>query len=137
MRLFLILGSIFFIFMFVNGLIQTQKEIDVFNKGELVKMRIDEIPGSCLGTKNKYHMKVSFEGKNFLKRISGDFCENHNIGDVLELKYLSGSDITLFPNENPNTGYYSVVFFGIFGFGILIWFGILNKPLFIAKSKYK
>ncbi len=52
MRLFLILGSIFFIFMFVNGLIQTQKEIDVFNKGELVKMRIDEIPGSCLGTKN-------------------------------------------------------------------------------------
>lgn len=133
MRFFLIIGGLFFIFLFVNGIFQTKREIAGFSNGKLVKMQILDIPGSCLGTKNQYHMRVSYKEKTFLKRISVNFCENHNVGDIVELKYLQGSEIILFPNENPNSGYYSIAFFGLFGFGILFWYGILRKPVYRFK----
>ncbi|MFC3813319.1 hypothetical protein [Lacihabitans lacunae] len=86
----IILGIIIFIapLFFLDSV---YKEIEVYEKGELVKMKIIEKPGSCLGTKVKWHMKVEYKG---------NFCENHYIGDIVDIKYIEGSNIILLPYKN-------------------------------------
>jgi hypothetical protein len=135
MRRILIIGGVFFIFLSVNGIIQIQREMEVYTHGKIVKMQILDKPNSCLGTKRKYYMTVSYKDLNFIKRISGNYCEEHSIGDFEELKYLNGSNIVLFPYENPLSKIYFVAFLGLGGLGILIWYGVLKKPLIYSKTK--
>ncbi|MCR9014157.1 hypothetical protein [Aquiflexum gelatinilyticum] len=109
--------------------------MEVYKHGKIVKMQIIDIPNSCLGTKSNYNMIVSYENLNFIKRISGNYCEAHNVGDIEELKYLNGSNIVLFPYENPRSKFYSVAFLGLVGLGILIWYGFLKKPLINSRDR--
>jgi hypothetical protein len=135
MRLFLFIGGLFFIFLSIIGTIQTQREMEVYNYGKIVKMLILDIPNSCLGIISQYHMTVSHKEMNFVKRISGNYCEEHNVGDFEELKYLNGSNIVLFPYENPRSKIYIITFLGLVGLGIVLWYGVLKKPLINSRDK--
>lgn len=112
------------------GFYATFNELKVYKYGERVKMEIIDLPNSCLGTRIKWHMKVEFQGSIFLKRISGNYCEKHNLKDMVDIIYLSSSDIVLLPNENPYKQLVSAVVFCISGLLILVWYGVLKKPLF-------
>ena len=101
------------------GLEEVNKRWDVERNGEIVQVRIVEIPGSCLGTKAKWFMKFEYEGIIHPIQIAGYFCESHNIGDMVPLKTLRGSGIFLFPNYRAFPEFVSIGAMSIFGLG---WF---------------
>lgn len=98
-KFYLVVGVIFSIgpFFLINDDLEGYR---VQQHGQVVDMKIIDIPSSCLGTKQKYFMKVEFNKKIFLKRIGGSYCESHGVGDVVKVKYLPGEDKILFPDES-------------------------------------
>ncbi len=60
-------------------------------------------------------MKVSFEGAIHSIRISGNYCESHNIGDMVPIKILEGSDIVLFPNYSAFIEFVSIFILSAYG----------------------
>lgn len=137
MRLFLIIGGLFFIYLFATGIFQTKKELEIYKNGILVEMKITEILGTCIGTKSKNHMKVAYEGNTYLKKIPSDYCKDHFIGEWVVLKYKKGSDLILLPQENPYFELFSSIAFGILGLVIVIWFGLLKKSVHRYNIKEK
>lgn len=99
MRKLYFFGGIMMAFICIAGSIGLINNLKVQRYGSIVNMKIVEKPGSCLGTKAKWFMKVEYEGKVFPKQISGNYCENHSIGEVIQLVYLPGNTSVLFPGE--------------------------------------
>ena len=105
-----IIGSIFF-------LKDELLNFKIQQKGKWVKAEIIELPKSCLGTKAKWFMKVRFQGRIVSKQIPGGYCEGHNVGDQITVKYLSGVDRVLLPEDGFIFEYFSIAalcFFGIY-----------------------
>jgi len=98
-KFYLIAGIIFSIWPFFLAS-DDLEDYRVQQLGQVVEMKIIRIPGSCLGTKTKYFMELEFNKKVFLKRIGGSYCESHNVGDVVQVKYLPGKNKILFPDES-------------------------------------
>jgi hypothetical protein len=122
----IILGIIIFIspwFLYKEKL----RELRVEEQGKIVKMKIVKKPVSCLGTKVKWHMKVEYEGQTFDKQIAGDYCENHNIGDIVEIKYLENSNIILLPFESVWQDIYAGIALSLAGLIAIIYYGFIKK----------
>ncbi|WP_293310863.1 hypothetical protein [Pedobacter sp. UBA5917] len=115
----LIIGSIFFIKNEFN-------KFKILKNGEIVKMKIIDKPSLCYGTKVKWMMKLSFGSKVFSKQISGKYCEDHRVGQIVEMRYLAGIDMVLFPEEGVIIEFISSFIIGIFGLG-LFGFSMFGK----------
>jgi len=103
------------------------QDLQVERKGKLVEMRIVDKPGSCLGTKVKWFMKVEYQGIVYSKQIGGAYCEAHNIGDMVQIKYLQGQQRVLLPDESMMGEIYTGFLLSIFGL-LLIIYGIGKRP---------
>lgn len=116
MKLLLYAGIIFFI-----GPIFLLKvaylKLNVENNGELVKMRIEKLPGSCIGAKVAHSALFSYKGIMYEHNVRGGFCEMHYVGELIDMKWLEGSEYILFPHEsallNLISGYI-LILFGLF-----------------------
>ena len=124
----IILGIILFI---APSLLYKQKlrELYVQENGKIVKMKIIEKPSSCLGTKVKWFMKVEYQGKIFPKQIGGNYCENHSIGDLVEIRYLEDSNIILIPSESVWGDIYAGIGLSLIGLLSIIYYGFIKKNL--------
>ncbi|MCS6283662.1 MAG: hypothetical protein HUM72_24325 [Dolichospermum sp.] len=96
----------------------------VKEKGHLVKMRIEKLPASCIGSKVPYFVTFSFEGEFFDKQTRGDFCDKHHVGELVDIQYLEGAKHILF-SEEP-------ALFDLLSCGILSLFG-----MFLIISQWK
>jgi hypothetical protein len=126
-KLALIAGFIFFIgpLLSINHKL---KELEVEQKGELVKMKIISKPISCLGTKAKWFMDVEYKGVIRPIQIGGNYCEKHKAGDYVDIRYIEGGDIILLPNYSTKTQFISIVVLSLFGLFVFVYYGIMNKP---------
>jgi hypothetical protein len=107
-------GVVFFIgsiFLFVRS----YHNLDVERNGAIVKMKIEKLPESCLGTKIKHFVRLSYNGEVFSKRVGGNFCEEHSIGQLIDVKYLESSSIVLWPNERVISDLMAIVGIGLLG----------------------
>ncbi|WP_316839140.1 hypothetical protein [Pedobacter gandavensis] len=109
----LMIGSVFFIKAEFNSL-------EVLKKGKIVKMEIIDKPALCLGTKIKWMVKLKFQDKIFPKQVSGAFCEEYAVGQEVEMRYLDGSDIVLFPKEGVLGEFIASGLIGLAGLGLLL-----------------
>ncbi|MBL7736636.1 MAG: hypothetical protein JNL51_14345 [Chitinophagaceae bacterium] len=110
----MLIGSIALIVNNYNG-------FKVERSGVLVKMRIKKLPNSCLGTKVKHFVTLSYTGENYIKMIGGKFCDEHNIGELIDMKYLEGSPIVLFPKESVLRNLISFGILGLLGLGMIVY----------------
>lgn len=94
--------------------------LSVERNGEVVKMKIESLPQSCIGAKVRYFVTYSYEGEMYDKATRGDFCEKHHIGELIAMKYLKGSKIILRPDESAILNLLSFVILGLFSLGISI-----------------
>ncbi|MCC8409802.1 hypothetical protein LJ707_12770 [Mucilaginibacter sp. UR6-1] len=108
------------------GFQDKQEELDVLKNGNLVEAEITHLPGSCLGTKAKWYMKIKVRGQIITKQIPGGYCDDHHIGEKIKVKYLDGSDSVLFPHENLTFEFISLGALFLFGLYVFIW-GIRGK----------
>lgn len=121
----LIFGSSFFM---QDGFVNQK----IKNYGEVVNVEIIEKPQSCLGTKAKWFMKVKYKEKFFTKQIPGNFCEDHKIGDMIQVYYLEGTDRILLMNESYRLGFLLCGTLALVGLYIL-YLGITNNRNKIRK----
>ncbi|WP_126974285.1 hypothetical protein [Gynurincola endophyticus] len=115
----IVAGLLFFVGSLLIILGQREK-LNVFRNGTIVSMRIEKLPLSCLGSRVRYFVDYSYEGKTYAKATRGRFCESHKVGDLIEMKYLSGSDIILHPNESVIQNIISFILLGLFGLSIFL-----------------
>jgi hypothetical protein len=107
------IGSIFLIFANYNSL-------NVERNGEVVKMRIEQLPKSCIGAKVRYFVIYSYGGETYNKATRGDFCEKHYVGELIDMKFLKGSKTILRPDESTVFNLLSFAALGLLGAGISI-----------------
>ena len=81
----------------------TYDDIRVQEKGTIVKMRIEELPLSCLETRTSKYATFSYANEFFVKQIDAQFCNTHHVGEFVEMKYLVGNPLILFPGESAKS----------------------------------
>lgn len=123
MKYFYLISGIFFILLPILGIRGEIEEYRVQKFGILVRMRIKKVSG--LG---RYSMDVEYQGKVYSKSVGTKFyLSNHN-GEVIQMKYLEGSNKVMFPEENNIIEFISLTILLIFGFFcILVGFGFFSK----------
>jgi hypothetical protein len=105
MRLLFKLSGAALFMLSVMWLISNYKLFDLVNKGKLVKMLILEKPRTCLGTRTKYNMKLTFQGQVFIKQVASSICDQYQTGDSIEMRYSNGINQVLYPEESFTTDY--------------------------------
>ena len=96
------------------------KMLNIERNGYLVKMRIEDLPKSCIGARVRYFITLSYRGKKYDKATRGDFCDKHHIGELIDMKMIEDSSDILFPNESVLKSLVSFGILGIFGFILAI-----------------
>lgn len=107
------LGSIALIF-------SNYEEVVVDRNGKVVKMRIEELPKSCIGAKVRYNVTYSYNGELYEKSTRGDFCEKHYVGELIDMKFLEGYKTILRPDESSMMQIASSLILGLLGLIISI-----------------
>jgi hypothetical protein len=113
-------AGILFFFGSIDLMVFNYDDIAVQRKGKVVKMRIEKLPSVCLGTKVKHYTTLSYNGEYYVKRIGGNFCDEHHIGEFIDVKFLSGSSTVLFPGESVTSNLLACIGLGVVGIGIAI-----------------
>lgn len=111
------------IVIFIGSIILIFTNYDTLNverNGEVVKMRIEQLPKTCIGSKVRYFVTYSYEGEMYDKATRGDFCEKHYVGELIDMKFLEGSNTILRPDESAMLNLLSFAALGLLGAGISI-----------------
>lgn len=127
-KFLLVTGLIFFIGSIVL-IVSNYEKFNVERNGQVVKMRIDNLPKSCIGARVPYFVTFSYNGELYDKQTRGSFCEKHHIGEVMDMKMLSDSKYILYPNESAMKSLLSFGVLGLFGLVLSItqWKKIRNE----------
>ncbi len=112
-------GLLFFIGAIILVLVNYET-LNVERNGVIVKMKIEDLPKSCVGAKVRYFVKYSYEGEIYEKATRGNFCEKHHIGELIDMKFLEGSKTILRPDESAMMNLLSFFTLGILGIVISI-----------------
>jgi hypothetical protein len=90
-------------------------------------MKIENLP-SCFGSiKKKRYMKLSYNGQYFSKQIDQNYCSDHFVGEMVDMKYLEGSNILLFPYENGETKQKGLYLLGFIVAGCVVYMGVSDS----------
>lgn len=116
----LVIGSIALV-------VNNYRNLKVDRSGVIVKMRIENLPSSCLETKAKHFATLSYAGENYIKRIGGKFCDEHNLGELIDMKYLEGSSVVLFPKESVSRNLVSFGVLSLLGLAMIIYHLVKTK----------
>lgn len=94
--------------------------LKVEREGEVVAMRIEEMPKSCYGARTRYNVVYSYQGKLYEKATRGNFCKEHFVGQRIFMRYLEGSDTILRPTESALMNLVAFAFLALLGLSISI-----------------
>ena len=118
-------------FLFISGIIiflgsiiliiSNYDEMIVDKKGQVVQMKIEKLPRSCIGARVRYFVTYSYEGNLYEKATRGDFCEKHYVGELIDMKVLKGFKTILRANESS--------LLNLLSFGLLCLLGLLISIL--------
>lgn len=114
-------GGVLLFFGSIALLASNYDSIKVERSGQIVKMRIEKLPNSCLGTKVKHFVTLSYNNEIYTKQIGGIFCDEHSVGELVDMKVLERSDIVLFPQESVWVNLVSFGILGLFGLVMIIY----------------
>jgi hypothetical protein len=119
MRFIFVAGLVLFIgsFFMIPG---SLKKFEVGQHGIIVKMKLEEMPSSCITTKVYYDIVFSYNNKRYEKKMSGGFCEDHYIGELVDVKMIPGEDTILLAFDSGISDILAVIGLGLFGLGISI-----------------
>ena len=126
-------------FLFISGIVffigsiilisANYHEMIIDKKGQIVQMKIEKLPRSCIGAKVRYFVTYSYESELYEKATRGDFCEKHYVGELIEMKILKGYKTILRPNESTLLNLISFGLLGLLGLliSILQWRKMMLK----------
>lgn len=118
-RLLFLAGFLFFIGS-IFLIRSNYNKLKVQYSGQIVKMRIEKLPTSCIGARVRYFVTFSYNGELYKKAIRGNYCEIHDVGELVDMKKLENSETILFPDESVLFSLLSFAALGLFGLVISI-----------------
>lgn len=92
MKFLLATGLVFFIGSIVL-IVSNYEKFNVERNGQVVEMRIENLPKSCIGARVPYFVTFSYNGELYDKQIRGSFCEEHSVGELFEMKMIANSKL--------------------------------------------
>jgi hypothetical protein len=107
--------------------IAKSKCLKVEQEGDIVQMQIEKKPDNCLGTKISHYATFNYQREHYIKRISAVFCNEHNVGDLVDMKVLGGSSVILFPEESIEQELWLAGGLGLFGIILLVRAGFSKR----------
>ncbi len=75
------------------------RKFNVAQNGKLVKITLVAKPAACIGTV-PYFVTFDYNGIRYEKQTRGSFCEEHNIGDLIDMKVLDGDTMIMWPSDD-------------------------------------
>lgn len=93
----------------------TYEKFRIGKNGHIVKMLLETLPQSCIGSKVPYFITLSYKGKTYERKTRGDFCDKHHIGELIDIKMLEDSKYIMFPRESGLFDLISLVVLNFFG----------------------
>ena len=96
-------------------------------------MEIIEIPKSCPSAKVRYSVKFAYNGMIYEKMIRGGYCEEHHLGEFVDIKMVEGFENILLPKEPGYFDFFASIALGLFG--LIIAISSLIKPNKSKKNK--
>jgi hypothetical protein len=117
---FIFIAGAIFLIGSILLIVNNYDKINIDRNGSIVKMRIDDLPTICLGTKRRYIVAFSYNGKRYTKSMKGSFCQRHYVGELIDMKVYKESPKILFPHESALLNLISFAALGILGTAIMI-----------------
>jgi hypothetical protein len=96
-------------------------DLKVERQGVVVKMKIEKLPNSYIGTKVKHFVTLGYNGESYINRVGEKFCDEHSVGELIDIKFLKNSSTVLFLGESVILDLLSFAILGIFGAGISLY----------------
>ncbi len=96
---------------------------EVYARGSQVSVRVVSLPE---GPVENGTLKFEFRGSIHATNITSGASPYLHVGDTVQLKYLAGDPIFLFPDDNP-AGWGSIVLGMILGLGACCVYYMLRK----------
>lgn len=112
---FILWGGILLFFGSIFLSINSYHDIRIEQSGTIVKMKIEKLPNSCFGTRVNHYATLSYEAQEYIKQIPAGYCDKHHVGELVDMKFLEGSSVILFPNESAKSQFYSTIILGLIG----------------------
>jgi len=117
----------FFLLAAFGLFIAKSRYLKIEQEGDIVQMKIEKKPAYCLATKTSHHATFNYQGKRYIKRISAAFCNEHKVGDLVDMKMLEGSTVILFPTESIEEELWLTGGLGLFGVILLVREGFSKR----------
>lgn len=121
----IVLGALFMILL-------NYQQFKVERDGIIVKMQISKIPNSCIGTKVKHMAVFKYEDNVYLKQVGKTFCDQHYVGEYINMKYLRGASFIMFPTESVIPAFYLLAIGFITGIGCIIYYRFKKNKAIIS-----
>ena len=111
------------LFLFFGAILLSRNifnNIKVELDGTVVQMKIEDLPGSCIGSRSLHYVSLRYGGRKFIKEIPSSYCADHHIGENVDMKFLEGSSVVLLPNESAKTEFYILIILGLIGLAMFV-----------------
>lgn len=125
MKLYLWGGFLMIILAILLSLVN-YKQHKVQRDGVIVNMQIVKIPASCIGTKVKHYAMFLYNGVTYIKDVGPSFCDKHYIGENIDMRYLEGESVILYPGESVSGTFYMLLAVALGGLALIIYY-IIKK----------
>lgn len=120
-RKFYFWSGIFIIVVSVLLFLSLNRKYKIQQDGIIVKMEITKVPNSCIGTKVKHYARFLYKGVEYIKQVGSGFCDDHHVGEFINMKYLEGESLIMFPKESVVGEFYMVCGVALLGLILAIW----------------
>ncbi|QJB42412.1 hypothetical protein HF324_33010 [Chitinophaga oryzae] len=106
----------------IVSILLNYRQFQVERDGIIVKMQISKLPNSCIGTKVKHIAVFKYRDNEYFKQVGMTFCDQHYVGEYIDMKYLAGVSFIMFPSESVIPAFYLLSVGLISGIGCIVYY---------------
>jgi hypothetical protein len=121
----LVAGGLILLIITATILPRTITEYNIYKSPQIGVVKVLKLPNCEAGYKNKF-MTIRFEEKIYTLRTKCKYTKNLSIDQNIPMLYSKGSDIFLFPQENPTLELGACLLLGVIGITIIV-VGLFKK----------
>jgi hypothetical protein len=114
----LVAGGIILLIITAIILPRTIIEYNIYKSPQIGVVKVLKLPNCEAGYKNKF-MVIKFEEQTYTLRTKCKYTKNLSTGQNIRMFYSKGSEIFLFPQENPTPELGACLLLGVIGITII------------------
>lgn len=124
-----LIGGVLLVILPVFTMLRDFRKLEVKEYGKAVQVTITKLPNDCIGgRKTKLFFHFEYQKKEYFRKMGTSFCQEHKVGQILEMKHLDKyDDVFVFPEENIFISMVAGVLLQCVGLFILVKYGVQKR----------